>query len=214
MDSLLLYSYFRSSCSYRVRIALYLKNIPFTYKPVHLVKEGGEQFRENFKKVNPLSQVPCLKHKNRYLTQSLPIILYLEDLWPSPPLFPKDSFHRTEVLSLCEIINSSIQPLQNFQVLKTIEKELKGNKIHWARLWIEKGLSAVEEILKPKAGTFSFGDHLTAADLFLVPQMYNAKRFQVPLDLFPTLQHIHSQCLKLEAFKKAQPDNQPDAPSH
>ena len=212
MNSVCLYSYFRSSCSYRIRIALHIKNIPFTYKPVHLIKEGGEQFQKNFQQINPFAQVPCLKHEERYLTQSLPIILYLEDLWPNPPLFPKDTFKKAEVLSVCEMINSSIQPLQNLQVLKTVEQTLKGNKLQWSRFWIEKGLLALEKFLNPKAGDFSFGNSLTAADLFLVPQLYNAKRFHLSLTSFPTLKHIHSQCLKLKAFQKAHPDNQPDAP--
>ena len=212
MSSVSLYSYFRSSCSYRVRIALHLKNIPFTYKPVHLLQSGGEQFQKPFRQINPLAQVPCLEHNGQYLIQSLPIILYLEEQWPTPPLFPKESFQKAEVLSVCEMINSSIQPLQNLQVLKTVEQELKGNKIEWGRLWIEKGLSALETFLKPKAGSFSFKDSLTAADLFLVPQIYNAQRFQISLTSFPTLKHINSQCLKLPAFQKAHPDNQPDTP--
>ena len=212
MSSVCLYSYFRSSCSYRVRIALYTKNIPFTYKPVHLIRNGGEQFQKNFQQINPFAQVPCLKHEGKYLTQSLPIILYLEELWPKPSLFPKDTFQKAEVLSVCEMINSSIQPLQNLQVLKTIDKTLKGDKFKWGQFWIEKGLSTLETFLKPRAGDFSFGNSLTAADLFLVPQIYNAKRFQLSLAIFPTLEHIYSQCMKLKAFQKAHPDNQPDSP--
>ena len=212
MNSVCLYSYFRSSCSYRVRIALYLKKIPFIYKPLHLTKKGGEQFQKNFQQISPFAQVPCLEHNGKYLSQSLPIILYLEELWPHPPLLPKDPFQKAEILSVCEMINSSIQPLQNLQVLKAVEKEFQGDKLQWAQLWIQKGLTALETFLKPKTGNFSFGNSLTAADLFLIPQLYNAQRFQIPLTLFPALKHIHSQCLQMDAFRKAHPDSQPDTP--
>lgn len=210
-ESLWLYSYFRSSCSYRVRIALYLKGIPFIYKSVHLTKDGGEQFQESFRQVNPLKQVPCLKHGNRYLSQSLPIILYLEKLWPEPPLLPNESFEQAEVLSACEMINSSIQPLQNLQVLKTVEQKFKGNKLEWSQFWIKQGLSDLEKFLKEKAGKFSFGDSLTMADLFVVPQIYNAERFNVSLENLPVLSRVNKECLKLESFQKAHPDNQPDS---
>lgn len=210
-ESLWLYSYFRSSCSYRVRIALYLKTISFIYKPVHLTKGGGEQFQESFEQINSFKQVPCLKHGDKYLSQSLPIILYLEKLWPKPPLLPNESFKQAEILSTCEMINSSIQPLQNLQVLKTVEQKLKGNKLEWAYFWIKQGLLNLEEFLKNRAGKFSFGDSLTMADLFLVPQIYNAERFKVSLKDFPVLSHVNKECLKLESFQKAHPDNQPDS---
>ena len=210
-ESLWLYSYFRSSCSYRVRIALYLKEIPFIYKPVHLTKEGGGQFQESFKQINPFKQVPCLKQGDMYLSQSLPIILYLEKKWPNPPLLPKEPFKQAEVLSVCEMINSSIQPLQNLQVLKAVEQKWKGDKLEWAKFWIERGFSDLEEFLKSRAGTFSFGNSLTMADLFVVPQVYNADRFKVSLKNFPLLSCINKECLKLEAFQKAHPANQPDS---
>ena len=205
-----LYSYFRSSCSYRVRIALHLKNIPFVYKAVHLTKAGGEQYGEDFIKLNPLSQVPCLKTGDKVLTQSLPIIQYLDALHPDPPLFPKDTFAKSEILSFCEMINSSIQPLQNLSVLNKIS-EMGGDRDGWAKEWIERGLFALEAFLKSRAGKFCFGDRLTSADVFLIPQLYNGRRFQVEIASFPVLKRVESRCLTLSAFQKALPENQPDA---
>ena len=205
-----LYSYFRSSCSYRVRIALHLKNIPFTYQAIHLLKEGGEHLKEPFLKLNPQGQLPSLKIGNKTLNQSLPIILYLDTLYPLPPLFPQDSFKKHQVLAVCEIINSFIQPLQNLTVLQEISK-IGGDQKAWAKKWIENGLKNVENFLKATADDFSFGSQVTAADLFLIPQMYNGKRFGVNMELFPLLTKIENHCLHLPSFQKAQPENQPDA---
>ena len=210
MAELTLYSYYRSSCAYRVRIALYLKSIPFTYKAVHLVRNGGEQYSEDFLKLNPLAQVPCLKINGKILTQSLPIIQYLDGLYPAPPLFSEDTFTKHEILSFCEIINSSIQPLQNLQMLQIISK-MGEDKGKWAAEWIAQGLEKLETLLKPKAKDFSFGNHLTCADLFLIPQLYNAHRFKVNVSSFPVLARVEKACLALPAFQKAQPENQPDA---
>ena len=210
MENFTLYSYYRSSCSYRVRIALYLKNIPFTYKAIHLIKNGGEQYNQDFTKLNPLGQVPCLKIDNKILTQSLPIIQYLDALYPDPPLFSEDLFQKNEILSVCEIINSSIQPLQNLTVLKKIS-DIGADKTNWAGEWIAQGLEKLEIILKPKAKDFSFGDNLTCADLFLIPQLYNARRFQVDMTSFPSLTQVEKHCLTLLAFQKSKPENQPDA---
>lgn len=210
MKEMTLYSYFRSSCSYRVRIALHLKNIPFTSKAIHLVKNGGEQYSEEFRKLNPLAQVPCLKIEDKILTQSLPIIQYLDALYPDPPLFSEDIFLKNEILSVCEIINSSIQPLQNLKVLKRIS-DMGGDRKKWAAEWIGQGLEQLEIILKLKAEKYSFGNSLTCADLFLIPQLYNARRFQMDMTLFPTLTEVETHCLTLSAFQKARPENQPDA---
>ena len=207
-----LYSYFRSSCSYRVRIALYLKKIDFVYQAVHLVKDGGEQFKEDFKKINPMSQIPCLEHNGKTLHQSLPIILYLDEEFPEPALFPKTNFEKTEVLSFCESINSFIQPLQNFSVLKYIEQEFEADKKKWCQKWIARGFDSLEVLLKNKSGKFCFGDTLTCADVFLVPQVYNARRFEVDMKKYPTLEKVEQHCLSLEAFQKSIPENQIDAP--
>jgi len=212
VETLVLYSYYRSSCAYRVRIALYYKNLDFDYKTVHLVKAGGEQFQKEFLKYSPFAQVPCLKHKNQVLSQSLPILLYLEDLKPTPSLLPKDSFKRAEVLSFCEMINSGIQPLQNLSVLKHVEETTGYDKLKWAKYWIEKRLLQCEEFLKPRSKKFCFGEKLSLADLFLIPQIYNAKRFKIDENQIPTLEKINQHCLKMTAFQKALPENQPDAP--
>ena len=212
MSSLSLYSYYRSSCSYRVRIGLYFKELPFNYESVHLVKSGGEQFQESFKKMNPSSQVPCLKHGEKFLSQSLPILLYLEDLKPEPALLPKQPFQKAEILSFCEMINSGIQPLQNFSVLKYVENETQSDKHQWVGHWIKKGLIVCESFLKSRAKTFCFGDELSLADCFLIPQIYNAERFKVDMKEFPTLERVNQHCLKIPAFEKALPENQPDAP--
>ena len=207
-----LYSYFRSSCSYRVRIALYFKNIPFIYQPIHLVKSGGEQNQDDFKKINPFSQIPCLEHNDKILFQSLPILLYLEDLYPQPALLPQDPFLKSEILSVCEVINSFTQPLQNLRVLQFLEKNFKADKKKWSHHWIQKGFISLESFLKTKSKQFCFGNDLTLADLFLIPQIYNAKRFELDMKDFPTLSQIEKNCLNLESFQKALPENQPDAP--
>ena len=212
MSSLTLYSYYRSSCTYRVRIGLYFKELAFNYQAVHLVKSGGEQFQPEFKKMNPFCQIPCLKHNENILNQSLPILLYLEELKPEPALLPTDLFQKAEVLSFCEMINSGIQPLQNFSVLKYVENNIKFDKQEWAKHWIEKGLNSCESFLKSRAKSFCFGEQLSLADLFLIPQIYNAQRFEIDIKLFPTLKKINEHCLKLPAFIKALPENQPDAP--
>ena len=211
--SLTLYSYYRSSCSYRVRIGLYFKNLDFKYQPVHLIKKGGEQFTDSFKKLNPLSQVPCLKHGDKILTQSLPILFYLEDLQANPPLLPATAFEKAQILSFCEMINSGIQPLQNFSVLSYLEKGGLIHKKDWSQYWIKKGLQACEQFLQKTAGSFCFANQLTLADLFLVPQIYNACRFKLDMSDFPLLQKINKNCLKQACFQKAHPENQPDQPA-
>ena len=213
MDKLTLYSYYRSSSAYRVRIGLYFKQIDFQYQAVHLLKEGGEQFQESFKELSPLSQVPCLQHKNKILNQSLPILLYLEDLKPEPALLPQELFQKAEILSFCEMINSGIQPLQNLSVLKYIESKLHSDKVKWSQHWIKQGLQAFELFLKDKAGDFCFSDQITMADLFLIPQLYTANRFQVDINEFPLLSKINKNCLSKDLFQKALPENQPDFPT-
>ena len=208
-----LYSYYRSPCSYRVRIGLYLKDMAFQYQAVHLLKEGGEQFHKDFQEMNPMSQVPCLKHGEKVLSQSLPILLYLEELQPEPALLPKDFFQKAEMLSFCEIINSGIQPLQNLSVLKSIGANLQSDKKAWAKHWIQKGLSVCEIFLKSRAKSFSFGEKPSLADCFLIPQIYYAKRFDIDIKAFSTLERVNGSSLSLPAFQKALPENQPDAPT-
>ena len=204
-----LYNYWRSSCSYRVRIALHLKNIPFEYVSVQLLKQ--EQKKSSYTKLNPEGLVPCLQHGPRVITQSLAIFNYLEELSPRPELFPASL--KTQILSLCEIINSGIQPLHNLKVLQYLKSETKiKNQKKWTNFWITQGLAGLEKQVQ-KQGKFAVGRALTAVDLFIVPQLYTAKRFQVDLKQFPRLLEIETLCLNLPAFKKAHPDVQPDSPS-
>ncbi|MEQ1666160.1 MAG: maleylacetoacetate isomerase [Bdellovibrionales bacterium] len=190
-NSFKLYNYFRSSASYRVRIALHFKGIPFEYIPVHLVKDGGEQFLDNYKKLNPISQVPCLVHGDKTISQSVAIIEYLDEVVPTSPLYPKDAYQRALVRQICEIFNSSIQPLQNLIVLAELTNSFKANdaaKTAWIQRWNHNGLQAVESLIKTHASAnnnnndsslikYCFGDSFTAADCFLAPQIFSALRF-------------------------------------
>lgn len=209
-----LYSYYRSSCSYRARIALHHKNIPFEYIPVHLVKEGGEQRQENFTNLNPKGEVPTLIDNKTILSQSVAIFLYLDRASLENPLFPKDFPQFENCFELVELINSGIQPLQNLSVLQKLVREIKATeeqKIEWIKHFISKGLKAYHDKLSSD-GPFSLGDEVTAADMFLVPQLYNAHRFEVDFSGMEKLLEIEKACLELDAFKKSHPDVQPDAP--
>ena len=208
-----LYSYFRSSCSYRVRIALNLKGIDYEIIPIHLVKEGGEQYKSDFKKLNPSSKVPVLVHDNQSFFQSVAIIEYLEEIFPSPELYPKDSAAKAKVRMLCEIINSDIQPLQNLRLLNHLTNAYSFSdekKNEWICHWIADGFQSYEKTLEKTSGLFSFGDKVTAADCFLIPQIYNAHRFKLPMESFPLIQKVYTNCINLDAFIKAHPDQQPD----
>lgn len=207
-DKVVLYSYFRSSASWRVRIALALKEVKYEYKAVHLIKDGGEQNTEEYKKLNPMGLVPSLEIDGHLLTQSLPIIEYLEEKYPQPPLLPKDAFGRAQVRALSEIVNSGIQPLQNLKVLQ----KYGDGKEEWARFHIESGLRALEKMLEKTAGTYCYGDEVSMADLCLVPQVYNANRFKVDMTQFPIINRIHDKLTELPAFKAADPARQPDTP--
>lgn len=210
-----LYSYYRSSCSYRVRIALNLKGLDYDIEPVHLVKEGGEQFLESFTRLNPSSRVPVLVHENKKLFQSVAIIEYLDETFTEKPLYPRESYEKAQVRLLCEIINSDIQPLQNLSILKKLVKDFSisdEQKISWIQDIISKGLSSYETQLQQTAGSFSFGDQPTAADCFLIPQVYNAERFKLDMTSFPLIHKVSQNCQSIEAFIKAHPDNQPDTP--
>lgn len=154
----------------------------------------------------------------KVLTQSLPILLYLEDIQPNPALLPKDPFQKAVVLAFCEMINSGIQPLQNLSVLNELSRRFQADKKEWTRHWIKKGLSACESFLKSNSiggagSNYCFLNKLSLADLFLIPQIYNARRFGLEMEKFPLLEKINQNCLKLEAFQKALPEKQPDAPS-
>ncbi|ESO01306.1 hypothetical protein HELRODRAFT_174858 [Helobdella robusta] len=218
-----LYSYFRSSASWRVRIGKYFflfcslayKKIDYAYQSVNLIRNGGEQLKKEFLDINPLGQVPALIIDNNTFTQSLPIIEYLEETRPEYPLLPKDPVKRCQVRQLSEVINSGIQPIQNLAVIKKLA-EMTGNpddKTKWSHFWISRGLEAYEKLVQKTAGKFSVGDDVTLADLCLIPQLYNATRNGVDLSQFPTIQRIADECRQLECFKMADPSNQPDCPA-
>jgi len=215
MSNIILFSYYRSSCAYRVRIALHWKFIPFEYKAVHLVKNGGEQLKDAYLAFNPMGQVPCLVHEKKVLTQSMAIIGYLDEVFPEPMLFPQKPYEKALVMQLCETINSGIQPIQNLSVLKALEEKFDVDpqgKASWAHDWIARGFSAFERMLEQTAGDFCFGNRVTAADAFLIPQAYNALRFGIKLENYPRISRIHEACCQLPAFQKAHPDVQLDAP--
>lgn len=214
MSKPILYSYYRSSCSYRVRIALYHKEIDFEYRAIHLVKDGGEQLKQNYLKLNPKGEVPFYVDGEVGIGQSMAILLFLEEKYPQSSLLPKDPLQKAHCLQLCEIINSGIQPIQNLKVLKYLVNELGQEdkvKAKWANHWITEGFIALENFMKDLSGDYSIGSQLSLADCFLVPQVYNANRFKVDIDRFPHIKRVHETCLKLSCFEKADPMNQPDA---
>ncbi|KYO19789.1 maleylacetoacetate isomerase isoform B [Alligator mississippiensis] len=204
-----LYSYFRSSCSWRVRIALALKGITYDQVPVNLLKDGGQQLAAEFQVVNPMQQVPALKIDGITLSQSLAIIEYLEETRPNPRLLPQDQKKRAQVRMISDHIVSGIQPLQNLAVLQRVGEK----KLEWAQHYITNGFQALEQILKNTAGRYCVGDEVSMADLCLVPQVYNAERYKVDLAPYPTITRINKTLLELEAFQVSHPTKQPDTPA-
>jgi maleylpyruvate isomerase len=209
-----LWSYWRSSCAYRVRIALGIKQLPFEYVPVHLIRDGGQQHQASFGALNPQRQVPVLEVEEAgsvvRLVQSIAIIEYLEERFPSPPLLPTAKADRAHVRALAELVNSGIQPFQNTTTLAALKERGVATE-PWAQSFVARGLAALEALAAPRAGTFMFGDSVTMADLYLVPQLYNARRLDVPYADFPTLSRAEKSCLALPAFVAARPEAQPDA---
>lgn len=212
-----LYSYFRSSASYRVRIALNLKGLSCDLVPVHLLRDGGEQLRPEYRRLNPDALVPALQlDEGAVLTQSLAIIEYLEETHPTPALLPAGALDRAWVRSIALAIACDIHPINNLRVLRYLVGEMKlseDDKNRWYRHWVEQGLAAVEQMLAfdPRTGRFCLGDTPGLADCFLVPQIANAQRMQCDLSRIPTLVRINDACLALEAFAAASPARQPDA---
>jgi maleylacetoacetate isomerase len=211
-----LYTFFRSSASYRVRIALNLKGLAYESLPVHLRRGGGEQHSADYKKKNPQELVPALEDQGRILTQSLAIIEYLEERHPEPPLLPKDSADRALVRAMALAVACEIHPIQNLRVLNHVKNEFKQSDEAanaWARHWIALGFSALEQMVAtaPKRGAFCFSDKPTLADICLVPQLANAQRFGCDLTPYPNLLRAEAACLELAAFVNAAPENQPDA---
>ena len=211
-----LYTFFRSSASYRVRIALNLKGLDYEQVPIHLRRGGGEQFGPAYKSINPQALVPALEDGGRILTQSLAIIEYLEEKHSKPPLLPVDPADRALVRSMALIIACEVHPIQNLRVLNYLKKEHKQSDEamnSWARHWINLGFSALEQtvVSSLRRGKFCFGDAPTLADICLVPQLANARRFGCDLSPFPALLQIETHCAALPAFANAAPEKQPDA---
>jgi maleylacetoacetate isomerase/maleylpyruvate isomerase len=209
-----LYSYFRSSASYRVRIALAIKGLQYDYVPVHLLKK--EQLQPPFADISPTGLVPLLKDGDHLLGQSLAIIEYLDETHPQPPLLPGDAAGKARVRALALDIACEIHPLNTLRVLRYLVHELKvsdDDKNRWSRHWIESGLDAVERQLagSEATGRFCHGDTPTLADIVLVPQIFNAQRLDCALHRFPTLMRVFGECMKLDAFASSQPSACPDA---
>ena len=216
-DQLHLYSYWRSSAAYRVRIGLNLKGLAYETLPVHLVRDGGEQHSEAYRKLNPQELVPVFKHGDRVLRQSLAILEYLDETWPEPALLPATSRDRQRARAIAYAIACDIHPLNNLRVLQYFDRTWnvpQPERDEWVRHWVVDGLSAVETVLNdhPSTGEFCEGDIAGLADCCLIPQVYNARRFGVDIGQFPTIARIDATCMALPAFQAAKPENQPDAP--
>lgn len=206
-----LYNYWRSSASWRVRIALHLKHLPYEYVPVHLINNGGEQHEPAYKAMNPMSQVPVLElDDGRRIAQSVAILEYLEDAFPDVPLRPADGYARAQMRQFVEIVNSGVQPFQNLTAQRRV-KEMGGDADAWTRAFVSAGLQAMEVLARDTAGAFVIGNTPTFADCVLVPQLYGARRFGVDLTPYPTLLGIDRVCREHEDFESAHPDAQPDA---
>jgi maleylpyruvate isomerase len=209
-----LYSYWRSSSAWRVRIGLALKGLPYEYVAVNLV--AGEQFQDAHRARHPMGMVPVLEVVEGghvvHLTQSMAILEYLDERHPTPPLLPRELDGRAVVRALAEHVNSGIQPLQNSAPLKVLREKEPGSEKAWARHFIATGLAALEQAMTATAGRHAMGDVPGLADCYLVPQVYNARRWEVDLAPFPTLRRVDEACAALPAFQAAHPDRQPDAP--
>ena len=209
MSGAVLYDYFRSSASYRVRIALNLKGVEYEQRPVNLAE--GAQKEEEFRALNPLGFVPMLDIDGHRLTQSLSIIVYLDQKYQEPRLMPADLADAAHVRSMALTVACDIHPLNNLRVLKYLRGELglsEDAKDQWYRHWVSEGLAALEEMARPHAGAFLFGDSPTIADVCLVPQLYNARRFSIPIADYPTLRRADETASAHAAFAAAHPDRQ------
>jgi maleylpyruvate isomerase len=208
-----LYSFFRSSAAYRVRIALNLKGMPCEIVPIHMRKEGGQHRKPDYRAVNPQMRVPALELDNGdVLTQSLAIIEYLDEIHPEPPLLPADPVERARVRAIAQMVACDIHPLNNLLVLLHLKNSLKHEQVEidaWYHHWVIEGFTAIEAMIAP--APYACGARVSLADACLVPQVYNARRLNVPLDRFPKIVAADAACLKLAAFDKAKPESQPDA---
>jgi maleylacetoacetate isomerase len=210
---MILYSYFRSSAAYRVRIAFNLKGLGYDMIPIHLQKEGGMNRKPEYRAINPLMRLPALKlESGEVLTQSLAIIEYLDEVHPHPPLLPRDPVDRAQVRAMAQLIACDIHPLNNVGPLRYLKNELGQDQSQidaWYHHWVLGGFDALETMVQP--GPYAYGSEVTLADLCIVPQVANARRLKVPLERFPKIVAADAACAKLAAFEAARPENQPDA---
>lgn len=209
-----LYTYWRSSSAYRVRIALNLKGLDYESIPIHLVKDGGEQHADAYKELNPQELIPTLIDGDVVLSQSLAIMEYLDEAYPdTPSLLSMDTVARAKIRSLALIVATDIQPLDNLRVLQYLKNTMQVSdeqKTQWYAHWIVKGFEAYEAMLNDQ-DTYSFADQPSLADACLIPQIYNADRFDIDLSWYPNILKIRDNCMQLDAFDNAKPENQPDA---
>jgi maleylacetoacetate isomerase len=215
LSGLRLYGYWRSSASYRVRIALECKGLEFEYVPVHLVRAGGEQYSPEYRALNPQSRVPALESPDGILTQSMAIMEWLEEVYPEPALLPRSSGERARVRSLAQIMVADVQPLQNASVTQYLQGTLHVDDEAlkaWLREWVGRGLRTFEEMLAQGPGGVDFcvGGGPTLADVCLVPQCHSARRFGVDPAGYPRIARIERACAEVPAFQRAAPDRQPD----
>lgn len=206
-----LYAYWRSSASWRVRIALALKAMDYQVLPVNIAPGVSAQRSESYQNVNYMQQVPTLEHGDLRLSQSLAIIDYLDSIRPSPRLIPESPQARAHALEAAEVVNAGVQPLQNLKVLGRV-KALGGDEAVWSRSVMSEGLHALERLAARHGGSFSVGETPSVADLCLIPQLYNARRFSLELEPFARLLEIERRCLQLPAFVRSRPEAQPDCP--
>lgn len=212
--ALTLYDYFRSSAAYRVRIALRLKGLSYDQIPIHLVRGGGEHLSEAYRAINPQRRVPALAvdEDRTILIQSLAILEWLEEIFPEPPLLPADPLCRARCRAVAAIVACDIHPLNNTSTIKYLRQTLGCDQPAidaWYAHWISEGFSAIETMIDPKP--FAMGEAVSLADLYITPQVYNARRFSVPLGAFPKIVAVADACAALPAFRAAAPENQPDA---
>jgi len=215
---LTLYSYWRSTAAYRVRIGLNLKRLAYVQVPVHLVRGGGEQHATDYAALNPQHLVPALRHGDVLLRQSLAILEYLDDTWHEPALLPQSARERARVRALAQVIACDVHPLNNLRVMQYLERALdapEAARTAWMQHWMRSGLDALEVLLAETAmGDFCVGDAPTLADCCLIPQLYNARRFGLAPADWPRIARIEAACAALPAFAQAAPERQPDAPEH
>lgn len=217
-DRLRLYSYWRSSAAYRVRIGLNIKGLPYDVAPVHLLHDGGEQHTGAYRVTNPQGMVPVLQHGHRMLRQSMAILEYLDEMWVQPALLPAVARDRQRVRALAQLVACDIHPLNNLRVMRYFENTWhvpQNERDEWIRYWMVEGLTAFEAMLvdNPSTGPYCDGSMPTLADCCLIPQVYNARRFGIDLAPFPLIERIEQACLELPAFDAARPEVQPDAPA-